>query len=449
MINTSVMDVVAVANNQNAVPVNQKVNAVNSVKKSQVNAKSAPVSNSFRQVFDKQLGQTNQTDSSKQKDVSAKESDGNEFSRYTNREDMNKTDESVDISKKPETQTEEPEDLDEQTMETLQSSAMELVTEVAKVLNVDEQDILEKMEEIGISPLMLLNQETLGQLVTELQGVEDSLNLVVNEELYTEFKDVLNTGKELVEQLKNEFGISDADLEKAISLQDNAEPEEAQLISEDKNSEVIINVSDKKEVKEEAKPSDSEQSESKNEDLTQNNQPEYVVTYTNSDNSVQQVVTQTVQQNSFANDVDTQNIMRQIMDYMKVNVEPDLSSVEMQLHPASLGSLHIHVVNNGGVMTANFVTQNEAVKAALESQMIQLQESFLEQGIKVESIEVTVATQQFQSELDQRNEETNQGSGRRNRNRRFHAEGIQMDSLNDMKPQEQLAAKIMAANGSV
>ena len=69
---------------------------------------------------------------------------------------------------------------------------------------------------------------------------------------------------------------------------------------------------------------------------------------------------------------DTQDIMRQIMDYMKVSVKADSSDLEMQLHPQSLGTLHVQVASKNGVVTANFITQNETVKAALESQMVQL-----------------------------------------------------------------------------
>ena len=70
--------------------------------------------------------------------------------------------------------------------------------------------------------------------------------------------------------------------------------------------------------------------------------------------------------------------MRQIMDYMKVSVKADSSELEMQLHPQSLGTLHIQMASRNGVVTANFIAQNETVKAALESQMVQLKENFAE-----------------------------------------------------------------------
>ena len=76
---------------------------------------------------------------------------------------------------------------------------------------------------------------------------------------------------------------------------------------------------------------------------------------------------------------DTRQIMNQILDYMKLSLSADTTSLEMQLHPASLGTLHVQIASRGGIVTANFITENEAVKTALESQMLQLREQFEEQ----------------------------------------------------------------------
>ncbi len=138
--------------------------------------------------------------------------------------------------------------------------------------------------------------------------------------------------------------------------------------------------------------------------------------------------------------------MRQIMDYMKITLKADTSSLEMQLHPASLGTLQIQIASKGGVVTANFITQNEAVKAALESQMVRLQESFEEQGVKVEAIEVTVQTHEFERNLDQGRGRNQGESSRRNRTRR-----IQLNDtlpLEDLAEEDTLTAQMMAAEGT-
>ena len=142
------------------------------------------------------------------------------------------------------------------------------------------------------------------------------------------------------------------------------------------------------------------------------------------------------------------DIMNQIMDYMKVNLGADLSSVEMQLHPANLGTLQIQVVAKGGVMTANFITENEAVKAALESQMIQLQQQFDEQGVRVDAIEVTVQTHQFEQNLEQGrgNSHGDQEPAKKQRVRRIDLGGEFLTE--ELEEEDALTADLMKANGN-
>ena len=122
--------------------------------------------------------------------------------------------------------------------------------------------------------------------------------------------------------------------------------------------------------------------------------------------------------------------------------------VEMQLHPASLGTLHIHVTNNAGVLTASFVTENEAVRSAVESQMVRLIEQFETQGIKVDAVEVTVASHAFEQGNDAgRSNESNEGNQKRSR--RINLGDLEGDLVtDDMEEDEKIAAEMMAANGN-
>ena len=148
-------------------------------------------------------------------------------------------------------------------------------------------------------------------------------------------------------------------------------------------------------------------------------------------------------------DADTQNIMRQILDYMKVQIRPETTSLEMQLHPASLGTLQIQLASKGGAVTAQFIAENEAVKAALENQMIQLRENFEEQGIRVEAIEVSVQTGRFEQsyEEQERNGEERQTSRARTGRRLRLDARTALEQTADLTDDERLAADLMAANG--
>lgn len=74
----------------------------------------------------------------------------------------------------------------------------------------------------------------------------------------------------------------------------------------------------------------------------------------------------------------------------------DVTSLQMQLYPEHLGKVSIQVVSKNGVLTAQIAAENEVAKAALESQLATLKESFDSQGIKVQSVEVMVSTNAFE-----------------------------------------------------
>jgi flagellar hook-length control protein FliK len=145
---------------------------------------------------------------------------------------------------------------------------------------------------------------------------------------------------------------------------------------------------------------------------------------------------------------ETMDIMNQVLDYMKVTVKADTQNLEMQLHPENLGTLQIHLASKGGTVTANFITQNEAVKSALESQMIQLKENFEEQGIKVNAIEVTVQAHEFERNLEQGQGGNNrqQEPAKRTRLRRINLE--EALPAEDIEQEDALTADIMAAAGN-
>ena len=121
----------------------------------------------------------------------------------------------------------------------------------------------------------------------------------------------------------------------------------------------------------------------------------------------------------------------------------------MQLNPEHLGSLHIRLSSKQGNVTAQFVVQNEAVRAALEMQMIQLKENFAEQGIKVDAVEVTVESHAFNQNMQQSNEQNAQAEAQA---RKTSPRSINL--LNDnwaeeeLTEEEQLVAEMMEANGN-
>ncbi len=152
---------------------------------------------------------------------------------------------------------------------------------------------------------------------------------------------------------------------------------------------------------------------------------------------------------------DAERIMEQIAERVKVNVTEDVSSMEVQLHPASLGTVNISVESSGGTVTAKLTVQNESVKAALQTQMVQLLETFAEQGQKIDAIEVAVAGYDLDRSLNQNSDSNNQSrNGKENSEikvasrRRLNLNSLDESELTELSEEEQLAVEMMEMNGT-
>ena len=106
-------------------------------------------------------------------------------------------------------------------------------------------------------------------------------------------------------------------------------------------------------------------------------------------------------------------IANQVMEQIKLVIRPEQTNLELQLNPEHLGRVHLTITEKEGMMTAQFTTQTEVAKEAIESQMSMLRESLQNQGIKVEAMEVTVSNFSFDQERENRQRENSEGSKRR------------------------------------
>jgi hypothetical protein len=88
--------------------------------------------------------------------------------------------------------------------------------------------------------------------------------------------------------------------------------------------------------------------------------------------------------------VDSDQVVRQVSRFVKVMVDGQQSEVRMQLHPEHLGTVAVKLILGDGVMKASLVTQDAAVKAAIEANLDQLKSRLADQGITVEQVHVTV-----------------------------------------------------------
>lgn len=304
----------------------------------------------------------------------------------------------------------------------------EVVSELKEQLNVTDEDIEEAMEVLGLTMADLLDRNALSQLFTELSGKEDAMAVITDENLFSGLQDILDRVQVLTDELKNELGLTDEALKEALktfSAQDTENAagdsfETASEISEKETGEKtpVITVTDERTEKTDAGPeetesirdipgADAEKKAEKNHDNAGDGGNENFLGQGGSQSfNTAEVISETpVSAVSYSDTAGTQEIARQIIDQIEVRISEETTRMEMELNPASLGRVGLSIEARNGVITASFTAQNEAVRAAIESQVVQLQESLEKQGVKIEAVEVTVASHQFEQNLEKGNEQ--------------------------------------------
>ena len=351
-------------------------------------------------------------------------------------------------------------------------AANEVAEKVAEAFGVTVEEVEKVLENLGLTILDLLNTENLTQIVLALNPDCDALTLMTNEELYAELKGLMDTAQELRDQIVQEFGLTEEEMNVVLnSLKENMNVQinelpfvedvtlqmnvaEGSATQDDAVSVELVdsNIYDGTVIpKNENSPniqSDSSEAKEDSEAATagQSFKQDFV-------NQLADAVENTNSTSTSGYSVRGQDIINQITEHIRVHVKQDMTEMELQLHPASLGNVKVQITSASGVLTAVFTTENETVKAALESQLIQLKENFVQQGLKVESVEVNVAAHGFERSLDQQEQEQNRFEESRSKkgNRRIRLNGtedIEGILSEEIPTDDRVVADMMIRNGN-
>lgn len=348
--------------------------------------------------------------------------------------------------------------------EVLEKAGGEMVAALAAQMGIGEDAVREAMDELGMTDVSLLDAKNLKSLMVELTEGADDMSLLMDEDFYHTVTEALNTLENIAGEVQKETGMSKEEFDAAIleaqeRLVTADVPEEVQEaeasvqdLPEGKNAEgetVKFNAP-KPELTENARTETVEVKEApKQESAGKDSESPFMGNSYQAQNVEQQVQAMKAAEAEKAFSMaDTQEIMDQILDYMKVSVKPGLSNLEMQLHPESLGTLHIQISNREGAVTAQFIAQNESVKAALESQIMELKENLEQQGVKVEAVEVTIAEYSLDRNPDGNEASSEQGKQSKRGSRNLNLRELNLDEEEDLTEEERLTAEMMQSEGS-
>ncbi len=359
-----------------------------------------------------------------------------------------------------------------ETMEDVDMSEMmtQMVAMLQEFFGLSDEELIDVMEQLGMqlqdmlfqvqnNTIVLVDTSAIQKFVLGVHGIEDTAAILTNDTLNQEIGQLT---EELTNILAEGFGVKPeqiADLPKDLMLnfaeqmqqavQSVTESEPEQLPQDAKGLESMPVI-----VEEELQQNEGGEDDSlgyTKEGMTNSSESalpstelheQAAATFTDKLSQALEKVSNVEELSELRT---MTRIVEQVVRQVKIRVMPMTTSMEMQLNPASLGRVNLTVATTGGIATATMVVENQMAKNALESQMITLKETFAEQGLKVEEVEVTVA----EFGLKKENQEQQETGKNRKQNRRFRSDDELSEDENAVTETNMTASDRRDANSVV
>lgn len=362
-----------------------------------------------------------------------------------------------------------------------------VVTEIARDLGVDEDAVRLAMETLGLTAFGVLDPQNLAQLSMELTGVSTPEDLLLQPQFVDLMQDMQKMQSELMEQLElmpeemqkllaqmetveNPQTMDATDFAEVIQqleqtkeepvVKTDAAEEQMQEPLDGKNVVSETEAAAQKTAAQDTDPNGQEGSDTdgfpqqKNEVHAAGQTDAHVAERTpemafTTNQAMEAVVPQTEDASYLS--IDTMDLIEQFAEKVKVTIAGETSSMEMQLNPENLGKVYLQISSEQGTVRAHIAASEEAVKNALETQVAELRETLEKSGVKVDSIEVTVASHEFERNLEQ-GQRREFEEGQRQQEQQSQRRNINLSSLDElsslMTEEEALVAQIMKDNGN-
>lgn len=296
----------------------------------------------------------------------------------------------------------------------------QIINVIADALNANPDEIKGIINELDINLNALSDNQNVIKIVSKYLGINNPVNVLTNDEAINAVKEINQSISEIINELKDEFAITDDGLKDLLSKIDTVrDTENIEDIINDETGNVdasddIIKVSDENNnkinidsendniVPEKTTVKNEENANAGNNKEFNTDRESKSELYLN-ENGMESIVSNlknTITDNILTEDGIADKIIKQITDDIRLYSKADTTSLEIQLEPETLGKVGITVTSKAGTITAQLVVQNEVAKEAIESQMATLKESFASQDIKVDAVEVTIASKEFEQNLD-------------------------------------------------
>ncbi len=302
--------------------------------------------------------------------------------------------------------------------------------ELKKKLNLTDEELQSLLASLGMTVTDLMDVANLTKLVAATMDVQDSFMLITDGEFTAKVQELNAFIQNEFEALAQEFGVTVEELTAMVEDAMADGQEEVQMdVTEMETGVVEVENTDIS--ADDAGSQKQSSMMSKDGSGNESHMSNDMATSDIVGNLTQSIEQSFAQINVDGTVVDTNNVIRQIVEAARVNVSNNMSSIEIALNPENLGKVNLTVVAKDGMVTAQLVAENESVKRALEAQLAVLKDNLNQQGIKIDAVEVTIASHSFESNAGLAKE--NQGS---RENEGSKKRGLNLGSLEELNEEE-------------
>ena len=374
------------------------------------------IQNQTNKGQNKQPLKAEQTERTETNDDQVVSSQNNSVSNKTN-----KTDQSEELkNQQPKSDVKEEKVSDEELavmLSQIQGAYEELKQVLLDQLGLSEEELEQALEGLGMTMVDLFEPNHLTNFFLQMNGAEDASVLITDESLAGNLQKLL----EAVESMNplEDMNLTSEDANEVIEMfqqyqreESNVKESQLPVVERTESKEEMVTTSeDSSQLAPEQvnEPSDTKKESSSSEEHSQKQEETKEIKLTVNTSADVTAETKINFFEQLAPTSQAKEIVEQIVREVKVTLSPEQTSMEMVLTPETLGKVNLTVSSKDGVMTAHMVTETQAAKEAIESQLHVLKETLESQGVKVEAVEVTVAANQFdfmnQSQMNQRDQE--------------------------------------------
>ncbi len=320
-------------------------------------------------------------------------------------------------------------------VDVIEKKAEELKNEVAEVLGVDTEVVENILEQLGINIFQLAEPENLLKFMQQVFQAETPSDLLLVDgikDLFVQVKEVVGEKLANLEEAFKGFDFADFDEEIAKALDKNKNvvksteetssvvAEEEIVVSEEETVETVLknetveeneSYENKNDVQTDNVSSTveetSQQSGFAKQDFQNNNSNFKSFENSNNGNELNSVALDNVNKafgkviakSESMKNVNSSDIINQIIEKFKASVvKENVSQIKITLRPEYLGDVSLKVVSENGIVSAQFLAENQKVKEIIEANFAQLKDMLNEQGVQVSALSVSIGSESSEYE---------------------------------------------------